>query len=272
MNLTFIVDDYALIWNLLFRANFEEKIYKLKQKIWATYKNEYNSLLNDKKLFLNDYKNFIPNNDTIYNILLDNDDYHVLKKQADKYRIELMRIWDKNKKITNSFIKDVIRINLDNYNVFVVNKEFNIIEVSNNNIIIGRELNSQCNNHILADLNKSIIDSCMKKYDGENEIFKNTILELAFDNEYMTRLEEKSFYSKGMNTSLKKWLYPYWLMYLGVEKDDFLSYMMRDGLSFEVSKYAYEKELSRMNIEEFIDFCIRNKRYIVRVKNQIEVL
>ena len=64
--------------------------------------------------------------------------------------------------------------------------------------------------------------------------------------------------------SLKRWLYPYWLMYLGVEKDKFFSYMMRDQIAFEVDKYAYEKQLKKMNLEEFIDFCIRNQRYIVR--------
>ena len=42
--------------------------------------------------------------------------------------------------------------------------------------------------------------------------------------------------------------------------------MMRDKIVFEADKYAYEKELKKMNIEEFIDFCIRNKRYIVREK------
>ena len=55
-------------------------------------------------------------------------------------------------------------------------------------------------------------------------------------------------------------------MYLGVEKEEFFSYMMRDKIVFEADKYAYEKELKKMNIEEFIDFCIRNKRYIVREK------
>jgi hypothetical protein len=53
-------------------------------------------------------------------------------------------------------------------------------------------------------------------------------------------------------------------MYLGVPKEEFQNYMMRDKISFDMEKYAYEKELKKMNLEEFIDFCIRNKRYIVR--------
>ena len=55
---------------------------------------------------------------------------------------------------------------------------------------------------------------------------------------------------------------------LDVPKDKLLSRMMRDKISFEVENYAYEKELKKMNIEEFIDFCIRNKKYILRTKKE----
>ena len=64
--------------------------------------------------------------------------------------------------------------------------------------------------------------------------------------------------------SLKRWLSPYWLMYLGVPKSEFMSYMMRDKIVFNADKYAYEKELKKMDIEEFIGFCVRNKKYIIR--------
>ena len=57
-------------------------------------------------------------------------------------------------------------------------------------------------------------------------------------------------------------------MYLGVPKGELANYMMRDKIVFELDKYAYEKELKKMNIEEFIDFCIRNQRYIVREKRE----
>ena len=53
-------------------------------------------------------------------------------------------------------------------------------------------------------------------------------------------------------------------MYLGVPKDEFDDYMKRDKIEFNKEKYAYEKELKNMNIEEFIDFCIRNQKYIIR--------
>ena len=70
MNTNFIVNDYVLIWNLLFQASISENIYKLKQRIWDTYKEEYNALYNDKNSIVTDYKNINNNNDNIYNILL----------------------------------------------------------------------------------------------------------------------------------------------------------------------------------------------------------
>ena len=117
MNTNFIVNDYVLIWNLLFQASISESIYKLKQRIWDTYKTEYNALYQDKNNILVDYKNFIPNDDTIYNILLENKDYDKLRKQADKYRIEIMRIWDKNKKETDYFFKNIVRLKVSNHTI-----------------------------------------------------------------------------------------------------------------------------------------------------------
>ena len=109
-----------------------------------------------------------------------------------------------------------------------------------------------------------------KRYKDEYECFKKAILELAVLNEYATRITGRSCYQSGSPSllSLKRWLYPYWLMYLGVKKEDFFNYMMRDKIVFEADKYAYEKELKKMNIEEFIEFCIRNKRYIIREKDK----
>ena len=98
MSTNFIVNDYALIWNLLFQASISESIYNLKQKLWESYRNEYNSTYKDKLPILKDIKNFIPDNDTIYNVVLENKNYEKIRKQAEKYRLELMKLWDKNKK------------------------------------------------------------------------------------------------------------------------------------------------------------------------------
>lgn len=276
MNLNFIINDYALIWNLLFEASISETIYKMKQKIWNTYKDEYNAIFKDKPIILKDYKNFIPNNDTIYNILLASKDYENLKKRAEKYRLELMKIWDKNKTKTKELAKNILRLDIPEYTAFVVNKELNIIDApTNNSLIVGLEIDKKNPLKVLLDINMVIAKNNIKRYHEKDNQFKKAILELAIINEYATRLTNRSCYQSGSPslTPLKRSLYPYWLMYLGVPKEEFFSYMMRDKIVFEESKYAYEKELKKMNIEEFIDFCIRNQKYIVREnKQQLELI
>ena len=277
MNTNFIVDDYCLIWCLLFGPSVSENIYHLKKKIWSTYKNEYNEIFNDKQQFLKDYKNFILNNDMVYNILLEDEDYEKLKKKTEKYRLEIMGLWDKNKKITGSLYDHIIKLEVPKHNFFVVYKELNVIEhPTNNSLILGKEINEKDNLDMLVKINHIIVEDVVKKYKDECNDFKEAILEFAVLNEYKTKLENKNFYNEGSSSlkKLKKWLYPYWLMYLGIPKEEFSKRMEEDGYYFEKDKYAYEKELKKMNIEEFIDFCIRNKKYIVREgkEKRIEVL
>ena len=267
MNTKFIVNDYVLIWNLLFGASISEPIYKLKQKIWDAYKNEYNATFKDKLEILKDYKNYIPNDDTVYNIILDTKDYEKLKRQAESSRIEIMQLWDKNKKENDYLIKNIVRKKIPNYLIFVVNKELNVIDHSMEGVlIVGKEIDKKNPSRVLYDIHMAIIKSNVKRYKEEYEKFKKAILELAIYNEYATRITGRSCYQVGSPSvqSLKRWLYPYWLMYLGVPKDEFTNYMMRDKIVFDQDKYAYEKQLKRMDIEEFIEFCIRNQRYIIR--------
>ena len=66
MKANFLLNDYTLIWTLLFQGSVKESIYKLKQKLWVNYKEEYNLAYKDKNIILSDPKNFIPNNDTVY--------------------------------------------------------------------------------------------------------------------------------------------------------------------------------------------------------------
>ena len=108
MNAKFIVNDYVLIWNLLFQASISEEIYNLKQKLWDTYRKEYNSTYIDKESIIKDLKNFIPNNDTIYNIILGKDEYALIKKSAEKHRLEVMEVWDKHKKVTTNLYKNIL--------------------------------------------------------------------------------------------------------------------------------------------------------------------
>ena len=104
------------------------------------------------------------------------------------------------------------------------------------------------------------------KYDTNKSELGTAIIELAVLNELATILAKRSCYISGQPSlsNIKRNLYPYWLMYLSVPKDEFTTYMARDKIAFDASSMAYEKELKKMDIVEFIDFCYRNKRYILK--------
>ena len=85
--------------------------------------------------------------------------------------------------------------------------------------------------------------------------------------ECATRITGFSHSLKGDNslTFLKKQIYPYFLMYLGVDKEDMLNNMMRDKIAFDTDFYEYDKNLRKINLFKFIDFCISNQRKILKI-------
>lgn len=279
MNLKFIVNDYVLIWNLLFQASINEKIHKLKQKLWINYKKEYNNTYRDKELILKDPKNFIPNDDTIYNIVLESKEYEAIKKKTEKYRNQVLKIWDENKKNTTKIIKSIMKTDIKPYQVFVVSEELDIIDTATpkdskvNTIILGKHVTQDTSIKLLVEIIFKILQKEYKKYKVEYEEIVEAIIELAILNELPTRLTGRSYYLTGEPTLnyLKRQIYPYWLMYLGADKEEMMSFMMRDKIAFDIDKYAYEKELKKQDILGFIDFCIRNQKYIIKIK-ELEII
>ena len=279
MNLKFVVNDYVLIWNLLFQASINEKVHKLKQKLWINYKKEYNNTYRDKELILKDTKNFIPNDDTIYNIVLETKEYEKIKKDTEKYRNEVLKIWDNNKKEATKIIKSITRLELKPYQILVVSEQLDIIDTTTvkdakiNTVVLGKKVTSDTSMKLLVELVFQILKHEFKEYKTEYKEIVDAVVELAVLNEFPTRLTGRSHYLTGDPTLnyLKRQIYPYWLMYLGADKEDMLSFMMRDKIAFDVDKYAYEKELKKKDLLEFIDFCIRKQKYIVKI-NELEII
>ena len=279
MNLKFAVNDYVLIWNLLFQASVSEEIHKLKQKLWLNYKNEYNKLYKNKELILNDPKNFIPNDDTIYNIVLETKEYEKLKKETEKYRNTILKLWDSKKKMIRKILKEDLRVEIDDYNVFIVLDSLNVVDAYDasdkkvNTVIFGKkiDINNECKT--LIELIYYIVKKDIKYIYRESDEVVKSIVELAILNELPTLLDNRSYYLTGDSRldDIKRQIYPYWLMYLGATKEKMLSYMMRDKIAFEVDNYTYERQLKKVDLLEFINFCIRNKRHIIK-NSELELI
>lgn len=217
MNLKFAVNDYVLIWNLLFQASVSEEIHKLKQKLWLNYKNEYNKLYKDKELILNDPKNFIPNDDTIYNIVLETKEYEKLKKETEKYRNTILKLWDSKKKMIRKILKEDLRVEIDDYNVFIVLDSLNVVDAYDasdkkvNTVIFGKkiDINNECKT--LIELIYYIVKKDIKYIYRESDVVVKSIVELAILNELPTLLDNRSYYLTGDSRldDIKRQIYPY---------------------------------------------------------------
>ena len=201
------------------------------------------------------------------------------EKDTEKYRNEVLKIWDNNKKEATKILKAITRLELKPYQILVVSEQLDIIDTTTvkdakiNTVVLGKKVTSDTTIKLLVELVFQILKQELKEYKVEYKEIVDAAIELAVLNEFPTRLTGRSHYLTGDPTLnfLKRQIYPYWLMYLGADKEDMLSFMMRDKIAFDVDKYAYEKELKKKDLVEFIDFCIRNQKYIVKI-NELEII
>ena len=279
MNLNFVLNDYVLIWNLLFRASISSNIQDFKQKLWKNYRHSYNDLYKEEEYILKDPKNYIPDDDAIFDMVKASEMYQEIRNETEKYRLELLHTWDTLKKDLSKELKNIIRFDIKLYHVLVVDKKLDIIGMSIpkskrvNTITWGNR--SDSNDYTLAIIN--IIEHILRKelvnYQVEYKDIVDAIIELAIDNELTSRVLKKSVYLRGDNSLkyLKKQLYPYFLMYLGYSKEEILNRMMEDKIIFELDKYTYERGLATVDLKTFIDFCIKNQKHILKI-SELEII
>ena len=208
MNLNFVLNDYVLIWNLLFSASISSNIQDFKQKLWKNYRHSYNDLFKEEEHILKDPKNYIPDDDTIFDMVRGSDIYKEIREETEKYRLELLHTWDKLKKDLSKNLKDILRFDIKLYHVLVVDKKLDVIGMSVpksrrvNTITWGNRIDSD--NYTLAIIN--IIEHVLRKelanYQVEYKDIVNAIIELAIDNELTSRTLKRSVYLR-VDKSLK---------------------------------------------------------------------
>ena len=279
MNLNFVLNDYVLIWNLLFGASISSNIQMFKQKLWKNYRHSYNDLYKEEEHILKDPKNYIPDDDTIFDMVKASDIYKEIREDTEKYRLELLHTWDKIKKDLNKNLKEILRFDIKLYHVLIVDKKLDVIGMKIpksrrvNTITWGNRVDSD--NYTLAIINiiEHIVRKELANYKSEYKDIVDAIIELAIDNELTSRTLNKSVYLRGDSSLkyLKRQLYPYFLMYLGYSKEEILNRMMEDKIIFELDKYTFERGLATVDLKTFINFCIKNQKHILKIK-ELEII
>lgn len=272
MNIEFLTNDYLLAWNLLFKPSFSEEVQTLKEKLWQNFPKQYMKMEKENIEILKYSDDFIPDDDTIYNYIFETDIFKEIKKQTDKHRRFLMKYWDEKQKQINIELKNIIRFTVkDTYHILVIHPSLDTVEFMGSNpkrnISWGKLNDKEDGLKALMRIIYTLIKYEVGTHQKENKEIVASIIDLAITNELHTRLENISKYNEGFKNLrlLKRQLYPYWLMYLGADREELVSYMMRDQIPFDFEKYPIEKELRKVDLYGFIDFCCKNQKYIIRL-------
>lgn len=274
MNIKFIDNDYLLAWYLLFKPSFNPEIQAVKEKLWKNHNKIYMNMECENVEILKYGKDFIPDDNTIYDVIFDTEVFASIKKETQRHRNFLLDIWDNHKKEINEAFKEVCRIKLkDTYNIVVIHPMLDSIEYIKSStvksIAWGKSDDSENPFKTLMRIVYTVLKYEIGDFQKENREMVAAIIDLAITNEVATQVLKETQYHEGFKKImlLRKQLYPYWLMYLGADKEKMLNYMMRDKLTFEVDQYQLEPQLAKIDIYGFIDFCCRNQKYIIRLNN-----
>ncbi|MEG1900188.1 MAG: hypothetical protein RR161_01390 [Bacilli bacterium] len=278
MNIDFCINDYLLAWALLFKPAISKENQQLKEKLWGIYKKQYNQLGKDLHTILVEDKDFIPDNDLLYNIVFNSAVFKKTKIETEKYRFHLLKTFDEHKKEIKKIFEKNIKIKLKNeYQILLIHPRFNSIDLKienkeHRNICWGFEKDFDNELSFIIKLYYTIMKYELDNNEEDLDIV-NAIIELAILNELPTILKNKTYYLQGDKTLalLKRQIYPFFLMYMGADIEDYITYMMRDKIAFDIDKYPVVKDLRKMDIISFIKFCIKNRKDIVNIGN-IEII
>ena len=274
MNIEFVTNDYLLAWYLLFKPSFSEEVQKLKVKLYQNYGKQYMRLEKENVEILKYNNDFIPDDDTIYNIIFESEIFKEIKRETDKHRQFLMKAWDTNQKKIKAILREILRFNIkDEYHILVIHPKLDTVEYMRanpkKNISWGKSDDKDDGIKTIMRVIYTLVKYEIGSFQKENREIVSSIIDLAITNELQTRLTGTSKFNEGFRNLkiLKKQIYPYFLMYLGADREDLVSYMMRDQIPFDIDKYPIEKELRSVDLFGFIDFCCRNQKFIIRLNN-----
>lgn len=272
MVIEFVVNDYLLAWNLLYRGSISQEIHLLKQKLWYNHQKLYRKLNKDNIEILKNINDFIPDNDALYNFVFDFGDFEKIKKATNKHRLELMKVWDFNRKKINKALKEIIKYEIiDKYKIIIVHPALDVseymIKIKEKNIVWGRKTDLDDPINTLINIIYNIVKYEMSYLEEKDKKIFDTIISLAIKKELYTKFSGSSKYVNMEDDILARQLYPYWLMYLGANKGEMLNYMMRDKIVFDVDRYEIDSFLAKTDLYGFIEYCIKNKDKILNLEN-----
>lgn len=273
MNIEIQVNDYLLAWYLLYGASLSKEIDKFKKSLYIKYRKEYNYCYKDRLEIIKYGKDYIPDNDFLYNAVFESDLFKSLKKETNRHKLHILKLWDSSKNEFNNYVNDVLRITFPKkIKLYIIHPRLEVIEYVKevNGVIWGSDKDKY---DALTVMLLTVTKGVLKINHDYEEICKS-ILELSIINEIGERLSHSHTYDLGdpILKVIKRQIYPFWLMYLGyTEKETILNKMIEDKVGFDLDKYPLDKNMKKLNLQQFMDFCIKNSKHILKLNNIIKI-
>ena len=277
MNLEIMVNDYLLAWYILYGASLSKEIDKFKKNLYTKYNKEYNFCYKDRTEIIKYGKDFIPDNDILYNAVLTSTLFKTLKKEAIRHKNSIERMWDGNKVTINKCINNVIRLSFPKViNVYIVHPRLEITDYQRElkSLVWGSEKDKyDVLTIFLSLITKGLLIESNEDFLNNKEIL-NSVVELSAVNEIGKSISKNFNYELGnpVLRLIKRQIYPFWLMYLGyTDKETILDKMIEDKIGFDLDKYPLDRSLKKMNLRVFTEYCIKNSKNILRLNNIMRI-
>ena len=277
MNLEIFVNDYLLAWYILYGASLSREIDKFKKTLYTKYKKEYNFCYKDRAEIIKYGKDFIPDNDVLYNAVLTSNLFKSLKRETVKHRNNIEKMWMDNKDNINKYINSVLRIPFPKtISVYIIHPRLEITEYLRElkSLVWGSEKDKyDVLTIFLSLITKGLLMESNSDFENNKEIL-NSIVELSIMNEIGKSISKNFNYDLGSPVLkiIKRQIYPFWLMYLGyVDKESILDKMIEDKIGFDLEKYPLDRSLKKMNLKVFTEYCIKNSKNILKLNNIMKI-
>ena len=272
MNVEVVVNDYLLAWYLLYGASISKEIDKFKRNLYTKYRKEYNLCYKDRNEIIKYGKDFIPDNDIIYNAVLESSLFKSLKKETVRHKMHIEKIMNQSNKEIETYVNSILKFPFPKtVHIYIVHPRLEVTEYIKdyNTLVWGSEKDKY---DVLTIMILSITKSILFVEHNDsiyNELLA-AILELSIINEIGDRMGNKNAYSLGdANISLVRLqIYPFWLMYLGYDdKEAMLNRMIQDRIAFDITKYDIDKSLKKLSLKQFLEYCYKNRNKILSLSN-----
>ena len=244
----------------------DEELTQIKNDLWYKYKDAYRCIFNIR--FLN-FSNFLLDND-IKKIIKEFKETEVFRKiyiETEIYLTNVKKYWEENKNIINQFLKRILKIDFDiKLTVYISHPDaYTGYSFDNNKIAWGHYRGIKDLNYNITYLVHEGLH-CLLPFDKDETddecSIKHSIIEFISDYELYSLLKGESTLKEGhpyLNT-YKKFIYPYWLRYIGLDDYQIIQRLKKDSVSASDLVNIETSDISIMNIQQFIDFCIEKYR------------